>query len=68
MDRNNIEREKTFNKKEYDKNYKKEHYKQFNTNISMELNDQITNYCKDNGITKADFLRLAIDKIINNID
>lgn len=67
MDINNIEREKTFNKKEYDKNYKKEHYKQFAVNLSIELNDQITNYCKDNGITKADFLRLAIDKIINNL-
>ncbi len=68
MDSNNIERVKTFNKKEYDKEFRKKNYKQFAVNLSTELNDQITNYCKDNGITKADFLRLAIDKIINNID
>lgn len=67
MDRNNIEREKIFNKKEYDKEYHKKNYKRFGVDISIELNNQITNYCKDNGITKADFLRLAIDKIINNL-
>lgn len=67
MDRNNIEREKIFNKREYDKEFRKKNYKQFAVNLSTELNDQITNYCKDNGITKADFLRLAIDKIINNL-
>lgn len=67
MDRNNIEREKAFNKKEYDKEYHKKNYKRFGVDISIELNDQITNYCNDNGITKADFLRLAIDKIINNL-
>ena len=48
MDKNNIEREKIFNKKEYDKNYKKEHYKQFNTNISKKFvkhkNDNSNNF------------------------
>ena len=67
MDKKYIEREKTFNKKEYDKEYRKKNYRQFNTNISIQLNEQIVNYCNDNGISKADFLRLAVDKIINNI-
>ena len=52
MDKKFIEREKTFNKKEYDKEYRKKNYKQFNTNISIQLNEQIVNYCNDNGISK----------------
>ena len=68
MNKNLIEREKTFNKKEYDKEYRKKNYKQFNTNISIQLNEQIVNYCNDNGISKADFLRLAADIIINKYD
>ena len=68
MDKKFIEREKTFNKKEYDKEYRKKNYKQFNTNISIQLNEQIVNYCNDNGISKADFLRLAADGIINKYD
>lgn len=68
MNKNNIIREKTFNKKEYDREYKKANYKQFNTNISISLNEQIVNYCKDAGISKADFLKLAVDKIINKYD
>lgn len=72
MDKKYIERDytlnKTFNKKEYKKQYEKEHYKQFNTTVSLQLNEQIVDYCKDNGISKADFLRLAVDKIINKYD
>ena len=40
MDKKFIEREKTFNKKEYDKEYRKKNYKQFNTNISIQLVDE----------------------------
>ena len=68
MDKKYIERETTFNKKEYDKEYRKKNYRQFNTNISIQLNEQIVNYCNDNGISKADFLRLAADIIINKYD
>ena len=67
MNKNLIEREKTFNKKEYDKEYRKKNYRQFAVNISIDFYEQIINYCNDNGISKADFLRLAVDKIINNI-
>lgn len=34
MNRKYIEREKTFNKNDYNKEYKKKHYKQFNTSIA----------------------------------
>lgn len=67
MNKNNIIREQTYNKVEYNKKYNAENYKQFNTKISIQLYEQIMNYCNDNGINKADFLRLAIDKIINNL-
>ena len=68
MDKKFIEREKTFNKKEYDKEYRKKNYRQFAVNISIDFYEQIENYCKDNGISKADFLRLAADIIINKYD
>ena len=68
MDKKYIEREKTFNKKEYNRRYDEQNYKQFNTKISINLNEQIVNYCKDAGISKADFLKLAVDKIINKYD
>ena len=65
MNKNLIEREKTFNKKEYDKEYRKKNYKQFAVNISMDFYEQIENYCKDNGISKADFLRNAAYEFMN---
>ena len=65
MNKDNIIREQTFNKVEYDKAFRKKNYRQFAVNISIE---KFEHYCKDNGINKADFLRLAIDKIINKID
>ena len=65
MDKNNIIREKTFNRNEYNREYNARNYKKFGVNISIPLYEQIENYCKDNGMTKADFLRLAIDVIIN---
>ena len=47
MNKNLIEREKTFNKKEYDKEYRKKNYRQFAVNISIDFYEQIENYCKD---------------------
>lgn len=68
MNKNNIEYKRNMNKNDYVQDYKKTHYKQFNTTISISLNDLIVDYCKDNKISKADFLRLAVDKIINKYD
>ena len=65
MDKKFIEREKTFNKKEYDKEYRKKNYRQFAVNISIDFYEQIENYCKDNGISKADFLRNAAYEFMN---
>lgn len=63
MDRKNIERPKTFNQREYNDKYQKEHYRKFQTNLKPDIAERINNYCTDTGISKADFLKLAIDII-----
>ena len=63
MDRKNIERPKTFDQKEYNKRYQKDNYKRFNTVVKPDVAERINNYCTDMGISKADFLKLAIDII-----
>ncbi len=60
-----IERPKEFDKKSYDKTYRKENYKYFSTVIKPEIKDRIDNYCKEAGISKAEFLRRAIDMFEN---
>ena len=65
MNKKFIEREKTFNQKEYNTEYRKKHYKQFAVNISIEFYEQIENYCRDNNLTKADFLRNAAYEFMN---
>lgn len=68
MNKNNIEYKHNMSRSTYVQEYQKTHYKSFNVRISLQLNEQIVDYCKDNGISKADFLRLAVDKIINKYD
>lgn len=61
MDKKNIERPKTFDKKEYDKDYKKKHYKHFSVYLSPELKERLDNYCSKADISKTDFIRIALD-------
>lgn len=68
MDKKYIERPKEFDRKEYTKNYCKTHYKDFSTKIQPELRQRIDCYCYTAGITKAEFLRRAIDKLEENED
>ena len=63
MDKKYIERPKEFDRKEYTKNYCKAHYKDFSTKILPELYLRIADYCSAAGISKAEFLRRAIDKL-----
>ena len=39
---------------------------QFNVRIKTEINQQITNYCKEKGISKADFLVKCINLLDNS--
>ena len=54
MDKKYIEREKTFNRKEYDKEYKQKMYKQLKFEVKHDFYEMFNNYCADNGINKAD--------------
>lgn len=63
MDRKNIERPKKFNQREYNTEYQKKNYKRFSTVVKPDVAERINSYCADMGISKADFLKLAIDII-----
>lgn len=63
MDSKFIERPKKFNQKEYNKNYRKDHYNTFSTTVKPELKNRIDFYCQCKGISKAEFLQLAIDTL-----
>lgn len=52
-----------YNKIEYNKQYNKSNYKQFKASIKPDLFERINKYCADMGISKADFLRRAIDML-----
>lgn len=65
MDKKYIERPKKFDKKKYNSAYSKEHYSRFAADIKPEIKDRIDNYCKETGISKAEFLRRAIDMFEN---
>lgn len=61
MDNKYIERPPKFDQNAY----KKAHYKRFSTDISPDTMERIADYCKACNISKADFLRLAIDTLDN---
>ncbi len=61
MDKKYIERQKKFDKNKYNSNYSKEHYARFSVDVKPEIKERIDNYCKEAGISKAEFLRQAID-------
>lgn len=63
MDKKYIERPPAFDRREYTKNYTKEHYRDFSTKIQPELRRRIDDYCTGLGISKAEFLKRAIDKL-----
>lgn len=63
MDAKFIERPKKFNQKEYNKNYRKEHYTTFTAAIKPELKNRIDLYCQCKGVSKTEFLQLAIDTL-----
>lgn len=46
--------------------YNKKTYKQFNVQIRPELFEKIDNYCKDNNLSRSQFLKNAIDILSEN--
>lgn len=60
MNKKFIEFPNKFDKKEYDKNYRKEHYVRFSASVKPELKERIDEYCKNENISKTEFLKRAI--------
>lgn len=48
--------------------YNSKTYKQFNVQIKPELFEQINSYCEQNGISRSQFLQLAIDTLKNAVE
>lgn len=63
MDKKYIERPEKFDKSAYNSNYSKTHYKRFATDINPDLWENITDYCKDQNISKPEFLRRSLDAL-----
>lgn len=61
MDKKYIERPKTFDKREYNKEYQKSHYKQVTLSLTPELKERLDSYCRDMKISRSEFIRRALD-------
>lgn len=61
MDKKYIERPKTFNKREYNKEYQKNHYKQVTLSLTPELKEHLDKYCSQEKISRSEFIRRALD-------
>lgn len=61
MDKKYIERPKPFNKREYNKEYQKNHYKQVTLSLTPELKERLDKYCSQEKISRSEFIRRALD-------
>lgn len=66
MDKKYIEYPNKIDRKEYGKNYKKEHYVRFSADLKPELKKRVDDYCKKENISKAEFILRAIDMFEND--
>lgn len=55
---------KQFNQLEYQKEYNKEHYKTFKVDLKKEEFEELDKILKEKGLTKAQFLRNAIEQLL----
>lgn len=65
MNKNNIIREKTFNKNEYNREYRQKMYKQLKFEVKHDFYETINNYCIDNNISRAELFRIAMIEYID---
>lgn len=61
MDEKYMERPPKFNKSKYNTKYQKEHYARFVADLKPEEKQRVDDYCKDEDISKAEFIRRALD-------
>lgn len=48
--------------------YNKKAYKAFGTLVKPELFEKLDNYCKENGLSRSQFLALALEKLTGTHD
>ncbi len=58
-----IERPKKFDKRAYNDSYQKEHYISIAARVKPEVAERVNDYCKNNKMSKAEFIALAIDTL-----
>ncbi|MCM1024445.1 MAG: ribbon-helix-helix protein, CopG family [Prevotella sp.] len=64
MDRKKyIEYPNKIDRKEYEKNYKKEHYARFVADLKPEEKKRVDDYCQKEGISKTEFIRRAVEML-----
>lgn len=63
MDKKYIERPKKFDQRTYNDQYQRDHYRSFSARLKPEVYSQIDDYCKDHGISKAEFLKIALESL-----
>lgn len=59
MDSKFIERPKKFDNVEY----KKTHYKRISVDVKPDLAERVNDYCRNNNMSKAEFIALAIETL-----
>lgn len=61
MDKKYIERPKKFDKREYDKEYHRNHYKQVTLSLTPALKERFDQYCSKEKISRSEFIKRALD-------
>ncbi len=61
MNEKYIERPKKFDKTKYNHEYTKKNYTPFSTVLKPDLAERVNDYCKNNKMSKAEFIALAIE-------
>ncbi len=63
MDSKFIERPKKFDQRAYNDKYQKEHYVSIAARVKPDLAERVNDYCKNNNMSKAEFIALAIEAL-----
>ena len=46
--------------------YNKKHYKSFAAQLKIELAEEVNEFCKENELSKPQFIKLALEKLKEN--
>ena len=66
MDKKYIERPELFNQKEYNKEYKKNHYKSISISVKPDFATTLNDYCQQAGFSKTELIVKSVLYCIDN--